>query len=104
VSGKGRKRRATSPSTFLAILPVASVRTRRDEHKCKTVERIKGKWLENLDDRASQWRKTDVKPSSDRGPDNVTDNRTAEAQGSNVEHRQAYLETDLMEKGKRIGG
>lgn len=104
MSGEGRKRRATSPSTFLAILPVASERTRRDEDKCKTAERIKGKWLENLDDRASQWRKTDVKHSSDRGTDNVTDNRTAEAQGSSVDHRQAHLETDLVEKGKRIGG
>jgi len=104
VSGEGRKHRATSPSTFLAILPVASEWTRRDEDKCKTAERIKGKWLENLDDRASQWRKTDVKHSSDREIDNVTDNRTAEGQGSSVGHRQAYLETDRMEKGKRIGG
>jgi hypothetical protein len=64
---------------------------------------MKGKWLENLDDRASQWRKTDVKHSSDRGTDNVTDNRTADAQDSSVDRRQAFLETDLMEEIKRIG-
>jgi hypothetical protein len=80
MKGEERKSRATSLSTFLAILPVASERTRRDEDKCKIVEGIKGKWLENLDDMASQWRKTDVKHSSDRGTDNATDNRTADAQ------------------------
>jgi hypothetical protein len=58
--GEERKSRATSPSTFLAILPVASERTRRDEDKCKIVKGIKGKWLEILDDTASQWRKTNV--------------------------------------------
>jgi len=102
--GERRKSRATSPSTFVAILPVASERTRRDEDKCKIVEGIKGKWLENLDDRASQWRKTDVKHSSDRGTNNVTDNRTADAQSSGFDRGQAYLETDLKEEGKRIGG
>jgi len=104
VRGEGKKRRATSPSAFLAILPVASERMRRDEDKCKTVEGMKGKWLENLDDRASQWRKRDVKHSSDRGTDKVTDNRTAEAHGSSVDREQAYLGTDLKEERRRIGG
>jgi hypothetical protein len=77
---------------------------RLDEDKCKTVEGMKGKWLENLDDRASQWLKRDVKHSSDRGTDNVTDNRTADAHGSSVDREQAYLETDLKGKLRRIGG
>jgi hypothetical protein len=88
----------------LAILPVASERTRRDEDKCKTVEGIKGKWLENLDDRTSQWHKTDVKHSSDRGTDNMTDNKTADAQSSSVDRGQAYLEINLMVEGKRVDG
>ena len=104
MSGEGRKRRATSPSKFLVIFPVASVRKRRDEDKCKTIEGIKGKWLEHLDDRVSQRRKTDVEHSSDRGTDNVTENRTADTQVSSVDCRKAYLETDLIEEGRRIGG
>lgn len=104
MNGERRKRRATSPSTFLAIFPVASEQTVSDEDKCNTVKGIKGKWLENLDDRASQWRKTDLKHSSDRGTDNVTDNRTADAKSSSVDRRRAYLETDLMEERKRLGG
>jgi hypothetical protein len=34
----------------------------------------------------------------------VEDNRTADAQSSSVDRRQTFLETDLKEEGKRIGG
>ena len=60
--------------------------------------------LENVDDSALQWRKRGEKHSSERGTDNMSDNRrTAEAQGG-VEHGQAYQEKDLMGEGETIDG